>query len=33
VEGRWQVKVSSQTLDHEGRKGILATFDLGKLPR
>ena len=33
VGGRWQVKVSSQTLDHEARKAILGKFDLGKLPQ
>jgi hypothetical protein len=28
VKNRYQVKVSSQTLEHEARKAILATFDL-----
>jgi hypothetical protein len=28
VKGRFQVKVSSQTLDHDARKAILSTFDL-----
>lgn len=28
VKDRYQVKVTSQTLDHEARKAILATFDL-----
>lgn len=28
VKNRFQVKVSSQTLDHEARKAILAMFDL-----
>lgn len=28
VKDRYQVKVSSQTLDHDARKAILATFDL-----
>jgi hypothetical protein len=28
VKGRYQVKVTSPTLDHEGRKAILKTFDL-----
>jgi hypothetical protein len=28
VNGRYQVKVSSKTLDHEARKAILTTFDL-----
>jgi hypothetical protein len=28
VKERFQVKVQSQTLDHEARKAILATFDL-----
>jgi hypothetical protein len=28
VKDRYQVKVTSQTLDHEARKRILATFDL-----
>ena len=28
VKDRFQVKVTSQTLDHEARKAILATFDL-----
>ena len=28
VKNRFQIKVSSQTLDHEARKAILATFDL-----
>jgi hypothetical protein len=28
VKDRYQVKVSSPTLDHEARKAILATFDL-----
>lgn len=33
VRDRWQVKVSSPTLDHEARKTILGTFDLGRLPQ
>lgn len=28
VKGRYQVKVTSQTLEHDARKAILATFDL-----
>ena len=28
VKDRFQVKVSSPTLDHEARKAILMTFDL-----
>lgn len=28
VKDRYQVKVTSTTLDHEGRKGILSSFDL-----
>ena len=31
VKDRFQVKVSSQTLDHEARKKILESFDLGGL--
>lgn len=31
VKERWQVKVSSQTLDHEARKKLLDKFDLKKL--
>lgn len=32
AKNRWQVKVSSQTLDHDARKGILGKFDLKQLP-
>ena len=31
VKDRWQVKVSSPTLDHEARKKLLEKFDLKKL--
>jgi hypothetical protein len=33
VRKRWQLKVSSPTLDHEARKTILGMFDLGRLPQ
>ena len=33
VGGKYQVKVSSQTLDADARKGLLAKFDLGGLSK
>lgn len=32
VKDRWQVKVSSQTLDHDARKKLIEKFDLKRLP-
>ncbi len=33
VKDRYQVKISSQTLDHEARKALLAKFDLAGLAK